>query len=215
MLERLKGGALVCLKASILHLSWGLYCQEVGFWLEMNNVMSSNGKKSWNVRSVGEMGFARQSQQSSVGVRWLHNCPTQTHGCYTCKVELKHRRLHTELVMITSAAIAVIVAALIAVAAGRGLPAAEAAAMQPLLSATSAHLASMAAAGYRTLVVAGGWRWGGFGCRLRACLAHPSFPIIRVSSVRLLSTGLQHSIHPYPAVPHCDTLALLLSWMFV
>lgn len=40
-------------------------------------------------------------------------------------------------------------------AVGHKLPAEEAAAQQPLLAATSSHLASMAGAGYRTLVVAG------------------------------------------------------------
>lgn len=40
-------------------------------------------------------------------------------------------------------------------ASGHKLPPEEAAVAQPLLASTCSHLASMAAAGYRTLVVAG------------------------------------------------------------
>jgi hypothetical protein len=52
---------------------------------------------------------------------------------------------------------------LLLLATGRGLSAAESAAVQPLLSATSSHLAAMAGAGYRTLVVAGKRGQGGRG----------------------------------------------------
>jgi hypothetical protein len=71
---------------------------------------------------------------------------------------------------------------------GAKLPAAEAAVQQPLLAATSSHLASMAAAGYRTLVVAGehgassrpfpgpGLAWLVLGCRL-VPFAHKCEPL--------------------------------------
>jgi len=55
-----------------------------------------------------------------------------------------------------AAAITTAAAAAAIVQSGAKLPAHDSAVQQPLLASTSSHLASMAAAGYRTLVVAGG-----------------------------------------------------------